>query len=50
MTPEDFENEAELDENIETNLAIAEIFRMGYVELCGIVYCLASRGLPVKYL
>lgn len=50
VTPEEFKNDAELDENIEANLAIAEIFQMGYVELCGIVYCLASRGLPVKYL
>lgn len=37
MTPEEFENEAELDENIEANLAIAEIFQTGYVELCGML-------------
>lgn len=50
VTPEEFENEAELDENIEANLAVAEIYQTGYLELCGVVYCLASRGLPVKYL
>lgn len=50
VTPEEFENEAELDENIEARLAVAEIFQAGYLELCGVVYCLASRGLPVKFL
>lgn len=50
VTAEEFENEAELDENIEANLAVAEIFQAGYLELCGMVYCLASRGLPVKFL
>lgn len=50
VTAEEFENEAELDENIEANLAVAEIFQAGYLELCGVVYCLACRGLPMKYL
>lgn len=50
VTPEEFKNEAELDENIEARLAVAEIFQAGYLELCGVVYCLASRGLPVKFL
>lgn len=50
VTPEEFENETELDENIEARLAVAEIFQAGYLELCGVVYCLASRGLPVKFL
>lgn len=38
-TPEEFENEAELDENIETRLAVAEIFPAEYLNLCGVVYC-----------
>ena len=50
VTKEYFENEAELDENIEAGLAVAEIFQSGFMEICGIVYCLASRGLPIKYL
>lgn len=50
VTQEEFEYEAELDENIEGDLAVAEIFQSGYLEICGMVYCLASRGLPMKYL
>ena len=50
VTKEEFENEAELDENIESDLAVTEIFQAGYLEICGMIYCLASRGLPVKYL
>lgn len=50
VTQEEFEIEAELAENIEAPLAVAEIFQAGYLELCGVVYCLASRGLPLKYL
>lgn len=50
ITQEEFENEAELDENIEAGLAVAEIFQAGYLEICGMIYCLASRGLPMKYL
>lgn len=50
VTKEYFENEAELDENIESELAVAEIFQCGFMEICGVVYCLASRGMPIKYL
>lgn len=50
ITQEEFEDTAELEENIEAGLAIAEIFQAGYLELCGAVYCLASRGMPIKYL
>lgn len=50
VTKEEFENEAELDANIEAELAVVEIFQAGYLEICGIVYCLASHGLPLKYL
>lgn len=50
VSQEEFENEAELDESIEAGLAVAEIFQAGYLEICGMVYCLASRGLPMKYL
>lgn len=50
VTQEEFENEAELDEDIESSLAVASIFQSGYLEVCGMVYCLASRGLPLKYL
>lgn len=42
VTPEEFENEAELDENIEARLAVAEIFQTGYLELCGVVWSTAS--------
>lgn len=48
VTQEEFENEAELNENIEAALAVTEIFQDGYLEICGMVYCLASRGLPMK--
>ena len=50
VTREEFENAAELEEDIEAALADTEIFQTGYLELCGMVYCLASRGLPFKYL
>lgn len=50
VTQEEFENEVELDESIEAGLAVAEIYQSGYLEICGMVYCLASRGLPMKYL
>lgn len=50
VTQEEFETKAELDENIEAALAVTEIFQDGYLEICGLVYCLASRGLPMKYL
>ena len=50
VTQEAFVNVAELDENIESGLAIASIFQSEYLEVCNKVYCLASRGLPLKYL
>ena len=50
VSQEEFESEAELDENIEGELAVAEIYQAGYLEICGMVYCLASRGLPMKFL
>lgn len=50
ISQEEFENEVELAEDMEANLAVAEIFQAGYLEICGVVYCLASRGLPMKYL
>lgn len=50
VTQEEFENEAELDEGIEAGLAVATIYQAGYLELCGMVYCLAGRSLPLKYL
>lgn len=50
VTQDEFENEAEMDEDIEAGLAVTEIFQNGFLEVCGMVYCLASRGLPIKYL
>lgn len=50
VSREELENVAELEEDIEAGLIDTEIFQAGYVELCGMVYCLASRGLPFKYL
>ena len=37
VTAAEFEQEAQLDEGIEAGLASAEIFQVGYLELCGIV-------------
>lgn len=51
VTKEEFVFAADEDINIEdTDLAVAEIFQAGYLELCGYVFILASRGLPVKFL
>ena len=50
VTAEEFEQEAQFDEGIDASLAAVEIFQAGYLELCGIVYFLASRGLPAKFL
>ena len=50
VTAAEFEQEAQFDEGIEAGLASAEIFQAGYLELCGIVYLLASRWLPAKFL
>ena len=50
VTAAEFEQEAQFDEGIEAGLASAEIFQAGYLELCGIVYFLASRRLPTKFL
>lgn len=50
VTAAEFEQEAQLDEGIEAGLASAEIFQTGYLEPCGIVYFLASRRLPAKFL
>lgn len=50
VTQEEFETNAILSQKIEADLAIAEIFQSGYLEICDVVYCLASRGLPIKYL
>lgn len=50
VTREEFENAVELEEDIEAALADTEIFQAGYLELCGMVYRLASRSLPFKYL
>ena len=39
-----------LVQNYFEELAIAEIFQSGYLEICVMVYCLASRSPPMKYL
>ena len=49
VTQENFEREAQLN-GIDANLATAEIFQVSYLEICDVVYCLSSRGLPVKFL
>jgi integrase len=41
---------AEVSDNMESELAIAKIIQDGYIETNGIVFCLSSRGMPVKYL
>ena len=50
ITQEEFEEVAEVSADTEAALAVAEIFQSGYLEICGMVYCLASRGLPMQYL
>lgn len=50
VSQEEFEEAAEVAEDTEAALAVTEIFQAGYMEICGLVYCLASRGLPAKYL
>lgn len=50
VTQEEFERAASLVQNIERPLAVAEIFQAGYLEIGNVVYCLSSRGLPMKYL
>lgn len=50
VSKEELEAVAELNEDIEGDCAVAEIIRAGYIEICGRVYCLASRGLPIEYL
>ncbi len=50
ITLEEFEDETEPDENIEANLTVTEIFQTRYLHICGVAYCLAGRGLPIKYL
>ena len=50
VTAEEFKQEAQSKEGMDTSLAVAEIFQTGYLELCGMVYFLANRGLPAKFL
>lgn len=50
VTKDQFEEAAEVALDTEAGLAVAEIFQAGYLEICGLVYCLTSRGLPMKYL
>lgn len=47
---EEFQTIAKVTERINPTLALAELCQTGYIELCDMVYCLASKGLPVKYL
>lgn len=50
VTREEFEIDAELNRNLEADLAVLEIIQAGYLEICGLVYCLGSRGMPIQYL
>lgn len=50
VSQEEFEKAAEVSEDTEAALAVSEIFQAGYMEICGIIYCLANRGFPAKYL
>lgn len=50
VTKEQFEDMAEIAEDTEAALAITEIFQVGYMEICGMIYCLSNRGVPAKYL
>lgn len=50
VSQEEFEEAVEVAEDTEVALTVTEIFQAGYMEICGMVYCLASRGLPAKYL
>lgn len=50
VTRDEFEEFAEVSTDIEGAMAVAEIFKAGFMEICGLVYCLSSRGLPARYL
>lgn len=50
VSKEEFQKIVQRSDAIEPHLAAAELLQIGYIELCDKVYCLASKGLPVKYL
>ena len=49
VSVEEFEK-AQADHRIDADLATAEIFQAGYLELGDTVYCLVGRSLPTKFL
>lgn len=50
VSKEEFQKIVQRSDAIEPHLATAELLQKGHIELCDKVYCLASKGLPVKYL
>lgn len=50
VTREEFETAAEINLDMESELAILEMINTGYLEIANAVYCLGSRGLPFQYL
>lgn len=50
ITRDKFEETYELENDTIGEIADAEIFAKGYMQLCGMVYFLASRGLPAQFL
>ena len=48
MTIKEFKNEGELNTKNETKITVVEIFQADYLEICGIVHCLTSYGIPLK--
>jgi|GEM_PF-358903 len=50
VSRQEFEYDVETNGRIESELAVAEIFQAGHLEIGEVVYCMVSRGLPIKYL
>lgn len=48
VTKEEFKNTAEPNDDIEVNPAATELFQAGHLEICGIVSCPGSRGMPTR--
>lgn len=50
VTRSEFEEAFELETDAEGLVADAEIFAKGYMQICGLIYFMANRGLPAQFL
>ncbi|MGL5436630.1 MAG: tyrosine-type recombinase/integrase [Lachnospiraceae bacterium] len=50
VTSTEFEEAAEINLDMESDLATLELINAGFLEVANAVYCLSSRGLPFQYL